>query len=195
MFDQLNSKAILSKLGSMTAVNIWKETVVYDELTINECQKDAQFSALLDEVRRGCVTADTATTLKGRVFTESVIDTFKELQGSGHSPVCLYPKRGPCEDFNLSMLKSLPSKVVELPCKDEVDETNSTRKWNKKAAEQLEKLNKDSNLTAGLEAVLHIAVGARVMLCRNLDTEIGMVHTTGQSQMRLYTNKVKSQCS
>ena len=109
VFDQLNSKAILSKLGSMTAVNIWKETVVYDELTINERQKDTQFSALLDEVRRGCVTADTATTLKGRVFTESVIDKFKELQGSGHSPVCLYPKRGPCEDFNLSMLKSLPS--------------------------------------------------------------------------------------
>ena len=92
VFDQLNSKAILSKLGSMTAVNIWKETVVYDELTINERQKDARFSALLDEVRRGCVTADTATTLKGRVFTESVIDKFKELQGSGHSPVCLYPK-------------------------------------------------------------------------------------------------------
>ena len=67
VFDQLNSKAILSKLGSMTAVNIWKETVVYDELTINERQKDAQFSALLDEVRHGCVTADTATTLKGRV--------------------------------------------------------------------------------------------------------------------------------
>ena len=34
-------------------------------------------------------------------------------------------------------------------------------KWSKKAATELDKLNKkDCNLTAGLEAVLHIAVGA-----------------------------------
>ena len=68
---------------------------------------------------------------------------------------------------------------MELPCKDEVDETNSTRKWNKKAAEQLEKLNKDSNLTAGLEAVLRIAVGARVMLRRNLSSSIHRFLTCG----------------
>ena len=36
-----------------------------------------------------------------------------------------------------------------------------------KEAEELKRLNKDCNITAGLEAVLHIAVGARVMLCRN----------------------------
>ena len=55
VFDQLNNTAILSKLGCMTSVNIWKETVLYDELTINERQKDAEFCALLDEVRRGSV--------------------------------------------------------------------------------------------------------------------------------------------
>ena len=38
------------------------------------------------------------------------------------------------------------------------------RKWSKRSAEQLQKLNKDCNLTAGLEAELLIAVGARVML-------------------------------
>ena len=64
----------------------------------------------------------------------------------------------------------------ELFCSDEVDETKSSNKWHKKAAEQLEKLNKDCNNTAGLQAVVKVAVGARVMLRRNIDTKGGLVN-------------------
>ena len=39
----------------------------------------------------------------------------------------------------------------------------------------MQKLNSDCNLTAGLEAVLRVAVGARVMLRRNIDTSQGLV--------------------
>ena len=47
VFDKLNTKAVLSKLGCMTSINIWRETIVYDELTINERQKrDPQFCVL-----------------------------------------------------------------------------------------------------------------------------------------------------
>ena len=53
------------------------------------------------------------------------------------------------------------------------DETKST---GKKAAEQLEKLNKDCNNTAGLQALLKVAVGARVMMRRNIDTKAGLVN-------------------
>ena len=62
------------------------------------------------------------------------------------------------------MLSSLPSKVHTFVCADEVYETASTHKWSKKAADQQEKLNDDCNRTAGLEAKLEFAVGARVML-------------------------------
>ena len=51
-----------------------------------------------------------------------------------------------------------------------------TRKRNKRSAEQLQKLNKDCNLTAGLEAELLIAVGTRVMLPQNIDTKQGLVN-------------------
>ena len=68
------------------------------------------------------------------------------------------------------------SEVHDLMCTDEVDESASTHKWNKKAAESLEKLNKDCNMTAGLEAKLSLAVGARVMLRHNIDTKAGLVN-------------------
>ena len=81
-----------------------------------------------------------------------------------------------CAAFNSEMLSSLPSKVHTLVCADEVDETASTGKWSKKAADQLEELNDECNRTAGLEAKLELAVGARVMLRRNIDIKAGLVN-------------------
>ena len=74
------------------------------------------------------------------------------------------------------MLGRLTSEVHELLCTDEVDETCNPRKWTKKTAKKLAKLNDDCNMTAGLEAKLLLAVGARVMLRRNIDTNAGLVN-------------------
>ena len=63
-----------------------------------------------------------------------------------------------------------------FPCVDEIDENTSTRKWTNKAANALSKANKDCNLTAGLEAKFTLPIGARVMLCRNIDTKNGLVN-------------------
>ena len=148
---------------------------MYDELTINERQrKDKEFSSMLDCVRRGCPTDETLSTLQQRVIQVSVSDKFCELQESDQTPVCLFPTRKAYDDLNTEMLTHLTSEVHELVCTDEVDETGSTRKWNKKAAEHLQKLNKDCNMTAGLEAKLSLAVGARVMLRRNVNTKTGL---------------------
>ena len=55
VFEKVSNKSVALKLGCMTSVNIWQETVLYDELTISERQKaDLVFSLMLDEVRRGC---------------------------------------------------------------------------------------------------------------------------------------------
>ena len=86
-----------------------------------------------------------------------------------HLSVCFGRKA--CDDLNTEMLTHLTSEVHELVCTDEVDETGSTRKWNKKAAEHLQKPNKDCNMIAGLEVKLSLAVGARVMLRRNVNTK------------------------
>ena len=115
-FDRVNNKMVLSKLGCMASVNTWKETVVYDELTINECQKDPEFCSLLDEVRRGCVSEESIDTLRGRVSTRPVVDQFRALEGSGQSPVCLIPNRRPCDEFNNAMLNSQQSEVIDTAC-------------------------------------------------------------------------------
>ena len=45
-----------------------------------------------------------------------------------------------------------------------------------KNTEEMKKLNSDCNLTAGLQAVVQLAVAAHVMLRRNIDTNIGLVN-------------------
>ena len=63
----------ITRLGTANAVNIWKETVKYDELTINERQKgDETFFTMLDSVRHGCLTDETIDTLKSLVFNVSI---------------------------------------------------------------------------------------------------------------------------
>ena len=39
VFSKLTNKVNSSKGHCMESVNIWKDTVTYNELTINECQK------------------------------------------------------------------------------------------------------------------------------------------------------------
>ena len=177
VFDRITSKSVASKLGCMTSVNIWQDTVVYDELTINERQKkDQVFSSMLDEVRRGCPSEKTIKTLQARVITTPVVDKFQELLASKQSPLCLFSTRKSCQEFNLEMLSRLNTDTKDIRCTDEVDETSGIFKWSKKATDEMKKLNTDCNLTAGLEAVLQVAVGARVMLRRNIDTSIGLVN-------------------
>ena len=177
VFEKVSNKSVALKLGCMTSVNIWQETVLYDELTINERQKaDLVFSSMLDEVRRGCPSPETLQSLQDRVITVPVVDKFEELLANKQSPLCLFPTRKACLDFNSNMLSTLEAETQKIPRIDEVNETIGTFKWSKKAAEKLKKLNSDCNMTAGLEALLQIAVGARVMLRRNVDTSKGLVN-------------------
>ena len=50
--------------------------------------------------------------------------------------------------------------------------------------------NKDCNLTAGLEAKLTLAVGARVMLRRNIETKNGLVNGSIGSVTAMTSNSI-----
>ena len=65
VFEKVSTKSLLNQLGCAASANIWRDCVTYDELTINEQQKnDPQFSSMLDSVRRGCPTEKTVRILK-----------------------------------------------------------------------------------------------------------------------------------
>jgi len=132
-------------------------------------KKDATYSKILSEVHCGCPSEDSSNCLHKRIINGSVAEKFKELSESGSNPVCLFSTWKACEEHNINMLNILGAKLEHVTCIDEIDETTGTRKWNKKA-DTLKKLNKDSNLNAGLEAELVVTVGTRVMLRRNIDT-------------------------
>ena len=117
VFERICNKSITTKLGCLTSVNIWQDSVVYDKLTINERQKkDQVFSSMLDEVRRGCPSQKTVQAIKCRVISTPVVDKFEELMASGQSPLCLFPTRQACYDFNSDMLSKQGSEVKEIVC-------------------------------------------------------------------------------
>jgi len=91
-----------------------------------------------------------------KVIEGKIVDNFKDLCEKGQSPVCLFPTRKACNDFNADMLSTLDSKMYQLKCVDEIDKTAGLCKWDKTAAKKLEMLNKDCNITAGLEAELSL---------------------------------------
>uniref|UniRef100_A0A1X7TT90 Uncharacterized protein n=1 Tax=Amphimedon queenslandica TaxID=400682 RepID=A0A1X7TT90_AMPQE len=64
----------------MGAVNIWRDTVTYDELTINERQKtDQKFSEMLDKVRRGFPDNQTLVTLSERGLVNGALGTVQAI--------------------------------------------------------------------------------------------------------------------
>ena len=92
VFQQVPNKVISLRLGSIGLVNIWKEAVLYDELTINECQKyDKIYTDLLDGVRRGFPSQEALELLAQRVLDKPVIEKFNELRMLVKLPYVFFP--------------------------------------------------------------------------------------------------------
>ena len=126
VFEGIAQKFLTLRLGCATSVDIWSNSVVYDELTINECQKtDKEFINILDCVRCRFLTRETFSVLEERVINVSIVEKIHELEKSGQTPVCLFPTRKACDDLNRQMLSSLPSEVAVMSC---TNETSSTRR-------------------------------------------------------------------
>ena len=153
VFANIINKVLIARLNSMASVNIWKDAILYDELCINERQKkDGCYTEILNEVRCGSATQHNLDRLKERVIEGGVLDKYIELTNNGFSPICLFPTRKACKEFNQQMLSTLDTDLHKIASVDEIDATLFTRNWSAKEQKLLEKLNEDSNSTGGLEA-------------------------------------------
>ena len=114
VFNKISNKLVKTRLRAANAVNIWKETVEYDELTINERQKGNEtFFTMLDSVRHVSLTDETIDTLKSCVFNVSIQE---ELESEGNSPpICLFCKIASCQKINELMFFTVLSLVFDTP--------------------------------------------------------------------------------
>ena len=79
-------------IGCLGSVNIWHETICYDELTMNERQmNNTQFSSMLDSVRCGEFSNDVEQCLMEHVISVSVVEKFQELQEAGNLLCAYFP--------------------------------------------------------------------------------------------------------
>ena len=152
-------------------------------------KKDPAFAGILNDVRLAKVSSELIAALEERVIDVPITDKYQELESTGKNPVCLFPTRKQCEKVNDDMIKLLGSEQYEIPCIDEVDGT-TTEKRHLTAAKRLEEPNKDCNNTAGLEAVIKLAVGARVMLRRNLDVKGKLVNGAIGTVCGIYPTRI-----
>ena len=89
VFEMISKKSLCLKLGCATSVNIWKDCVEYDELTINERQKkDVEYSNILDCIRCGHLSEEANSVLQERVIDVTISEKNAELQNLKMSPVC-----------------------------------------------------------------------------------------------------------
>ena len=78
-----------------------------------------------------------------------------------------------CDEINSEVLKGLTGQQYSIAAEDSVDCSTSLMQ---KVKRKLAKYSEDSTHTAGLENLITVKVGCKVMLRRNIDVTLGLVN-------------------
>jgi hypothetical protein len=140
------------------APSLWTENFKYLELTqIMRQQKDKPFAEMLNRIRKGEHTSKDIDLLK----TRSVDDDISIPSNTLH----VFPFNAEVNVYNSSMLHQLPDPPVVLTAVDK-----------KPASMKDYTPSDDERFTGGLPSFLNLAIGARVMVIRNIDVSDGLVN-------------------
>ena len=185
VFIPLSEKQVKETTGMISTNLDLFSHFEYEELTINQRQKNdinADFKACLMRIRIGTVSSSDIDLLLSRLIPlckqnplKSLVNFYNALVEGGDFPVCLLPTRSMVREFNDAILSSRSSnKIEDILAIDELQ--CNFNKMKQKAREKFAIMDTDDRETAGLESLLRVSVGTRVMLRRNIDTRKKLVN-------------------
>jgi len=158
------------RLGSIASVDLW-QIFSYDERTINMRQsKDKQYADVLSDIRIGKLTELGYSLMKERFISpdrratvDEICQCYSHLVESEKSTLLLLPLTSLCTEINAAMLQRIGNDIFHLTAIDTLD-TVVNKKLMSAVEKAYHKVEEDATRTAGLEKVVCLSLGARVML-------------------------------
>jgi ATP-dependent DNA helicase PIF1 len=124
-------------------------------------QADPVFQTILEEARRGALSADSYERLEARKLTS--------WKGQQIRPTLLFTRNADVDAINEKQFEKLPGPAVTFKAKTRFSRPDQTEEG---LAKFIEFMDKD----APYEAILELKVGAQVMLVRNVDPDMDLVN-------------------
>ena len=151
-----------------TEVHLWRSNFVMIELQQNMRQcDDSSFAELCHHFRFGNQTPDDLQILKSRILLPNQL-----LEPPFQNAIRIFPTNKKCDVYNEQQLQKLPN-ILEIPAQDIIISSNVYPSGLRAPNIVIPPDDKDC---AGLSKILKLAVGAEIMLRRNLDTKSGLVN-------------------
>ena len=158
------------------STHLWRDEFKLIELTQNMRQRgDTEYSDILNRVRIGSQTKSDISVLRSRL-TSGIRDPVDVSQPPFVDALCLLPLKEQVEEYNDSRLKDLShsTKIYEFDAEHSIVESTTLMPGVVSHKEVPESLSDRD--CAGLSRKVKLAIGAQVMLRRNIICEEGLVN-------------------
>ncbi len=170
-----------------TAVDLWGTFACYELKNNHRSSGDQNvlWREILRRVSLGMLTSRDVEVLNARLIDtgecstkeerlDVFVDKFLESSDAGDEPLCLFPKRKMCQEFNNAVMSKRGEKPVVVRAMDVYNCPKHIQK--SRVQSRVKTMDDDERDTAGLASEITLAVGARVMYLVNNKEIRGMVN-------------------